>query len=170
MRSLGALVLFAGACSPGVDAQPPENAGDVHVVDAGAPKQKADYEYVSERPLAVVALVGARGLASDVARSAVDRVADALDVCATSQASAGKLVDGASRVVAVVAQDGTVSGVEVKFSAEPGAAANGVLCFVAPIRSLAFPPTTSNDERKFALEAIWGRDVPHSKPNTSKPR
>lgn len=162
-------LLLLCACSPAPDARAPDNAGDIRVVDGGsnAPKTGAherDYDYVAERPLAVVALAEARGLSADVAHAAVDRVADALDVCATEQATAGKLADGASRVLAIVAQDGSVSGVNVTFSSGAGVAANGVLCFVAPIRSLVFPPTTSNDQRGIAVEAVWGRDVPHSKP------
>lgn len=160
------LWVLVAACSPGVDTRPPDNAGDIRVVDAGAQKSKGDrdYEYVTERPLAVVALAESRGMSADLAHAAVDRVADALDVCATEQATAGKLVDGASRVIAIVAPDGSVAGVNVTFSEGSGVAANGVLCFVAPIKSLTFPPTTSTAQRGLAVEAVWGRDVPHSKP------
>jgi hypothetical protein len=161
------LSLVFAACSPSTDTKPPDNAGDIRVTDAGTPRKARgdDYEYVTERPLAIVALAEARGLPSDVARSAVDRIADALDVCATEQASAGKLTDGASRIIAVVAQDGTISGTNVTVSPpESGVQANALLCLVAPVRSLSFPPTTSTAQRALAIEAMWGRDVPHSKP------
>jgi hypothetical protein len=160
------VVLAAAACSPSTDARPPDNAGDIRVVDAGASKARGDdYEYVSERPLAIVALAESRGMTADLAHAAVDRVADALDVCATEQASAGKLADGASRIIAVVAQDGTISGTNVTVSPpESGVQANALLCLVAPVRSLTFPPTTSTTQRAIAIEALWGRDVPHSKP------
>lgn len=165
MRAVSSLSLLVVACSPGVDTRPPDNAGDIRVVDASAPKTgPRDYDYVTERPLAVVALAEARGMSPELAHAAIDRVADALDVCATEQASAGKLVDGASRVIAIVAPDGSIAGVNVTFSEGDGVARNGVLCFVAPIKSLTFPPTTSTAQRGLAVEAVWGRDVPHSKP------
>jgi hypothetical protein len=158
-------VVLVGACSPSTDARPPDNAGDIRVVDASAPKGGGgDYEYISERPLAVVALAESRGMTPELAHAAVDRVADSLDVCATAQASAGKLVDGASRIIAIVGQDGAISGTNVTVSPpESGVQANALLCLVAPVRSLTFPPTTSTAQRALAIEAIWGRDVPHSK-------
>ena len=155
-----ALVACSGATTT---AKPPDdNAGDIRVVDAGSGKSDS-YAYVTERPLAIVGLAEARGMSDELAKRVADVIADRLDVCATEQASANKLVDGAVRVVAIVDKGGVVAGTSVKVDPE-AATGNALLCVVAPIKQLTFPPTTSASQRGFAVEAMWGRAIPHSKP------
>src|SRR5262249_11265894 len=119
-RALAGLIVALSACA-GANARE-ESAeklgpGDIVVRDAAAPSTSENtYEYTTERPFAIVGLAEARGMPKEIARAAVDRIADTLDVCATEQARAGKLVDGASRVVAIVGKDGAVAGVNVTFS------------------------------------------------------
>ncbi|MBV9949011.1 MAG: hypothetical protein JOZ69_19335, partial [Myxococcales bacterium] len=116
------------------------------------------YEYVAHRPLAVVALAESRGLAPAVARQAVDRLADALDVCATERARRGAAVPGAARVVAPIDPTGSVGVPSVRIDPGPGVAESAVVCLVAPVRLLTFPPVDAG-ARGIAVEALWGRLV-----------
>jgi hypothetical protein len=130
---------------------------DVRVVDAGAVAENArGYEYVARRPLAVVALAEARGIAADVARNAIDRLADELDACATEQRRRGSRAEGAARVVAPIEPNGSVGIPTVRLDPGPGVAQSAVVCFVAPVRLLSFPPADGG-ARGIAIEALWGR-------------
>jgi len=130
------------------------------VADAPAPAQGAQgYEYVARRPLAVVALAEARGIESITARAAVDRLADRLDACVTDEAQKGGPVEGAARVVAQIDATGTVAATRVRIDPGGSGASSAVVCLVAPMKLLAFPPASS-DGRGIAIEAIWGRVVP----------
>ena len=140
---------------------------DVHeVTPAGPADQNASYAYVARRPLGIVGLAEARGIASDLAARAVDHLADALDVCATDLGKQGKLVDGAARVVAMFGADGAVSGLNVKLA--PGAAveANALLCLITPLKLTMFD-VGDGGSRGFAIEAAWGPHVAASGPGST---
>jgi hypothetical protein len=136
---------------------------DVRVLDGGAAAQSSQgYEYVARRPLALVALAEARGIAPDIARRAIDRVADALDLCATDKGRAGSHVEGAARIVAPIESNGSVGAPSVRIdpgSGIGGVAESAIVCLVAPIRMLTFPAVDSG-ARGIAIEALWGRIVP----------
>jgi hypothetical protein len=122
------------------------------------------YEYIARRPLGVVALAEARGIDSDVAHAAIDRLADALDACATDEGRKGTLADGAARVIAQVDASGAIAAARVT-QIDPGdaVARNAVVCLLAPVKLLAFPPAPSDADagaRGFAIEALWGRVMP----------
>jgi hypothetical protein len=149
----------AGAGADGRDGVP--ESRDVRVVDAGGGAGSQGYEYVAKRPLAVVALAEARGVDAAVARAAIDRLADALDTCATGKGREGTLVDGAARLIAQIAADGTVAGTSLKVDPGAGVAESAVLCLVAPVRMLVFPPVDGDaGARGMAIEALWGRVIP----------
>jgi hypothetical protein len=113
---------------------------------------------VAKRPQAIVALAEARGIDQDVARAAIDRVADALDACAAEQSRRGALTNGAARVVAQIDERGLVSGTNVKIDPGPGVVTTAVACFVAPMKMLVFPPTDGGTApRGIAVEALWGQ-------------
>jgi hypothetical protein len=152
--SLPALVACGGGADTGRDVVPASR--DV-VADTPAPAQGAQgYEYVARRPLAVVALAEARGIESVTARAAVDRLADRLDACITDEARKGGPVEGAARVVARVDATGAVAATQVRVDPGASSASNAVVCLVAPMKLLVFPPATA-DGRGIAIEAIWGR-------------
>ena len=90
-----ALTACASAGGGGRDVVPESH--DVQVADAGPAATPQGYDYVAKRPQAIVALAEARGIDQDVARAAVDRVADALDACAAEQGRRGALTNGAAR-------------------------------------------------------------------------
>jgi hypothetical protein len=137
---------------------------DVRVAGSGAtPANAQGYEYVARRPLAVVALAEARGIAPDVARSTIDRLADQLDACATEQAQRGAPTEGAARVVAPIESNGTVGVPSVRIDpgvGGVGVAQSAIVCFVAPVRLLTFPSADAG-ARGIAVEALWGRLVTH---------
>jgi hypothetical protein len=114
------------------------------------------YEYVAKRAFSVVALAEARGIEFDVARAAIDQVADALDVCTTEQRRKGEAPRGAARVVAQVGPGGTVDATTVRVDPGAGVPTAALLCLVVPTRRLAFPPVDAG-VRGFALEALWGQ-------------
>lgn len=157
-----ALVACAGSGGEGHDVVPQSH--DVQVAGAQGGASTQGYEYVAKRALGVVALAEARGLDPQVARAAVDRLADALDTCATEEGRKGALIDGAARVVAQIDDSGNVAGTSLKVDPRPGVAQNAVLCLVAPLRMLTFGPTDAG-ARGFAVEALWGRVVPGSAPS-----
>ncbi len=152
----GLFVSCLAACAGGPgeahDAVP--ESRDV-VVNNPGPAGELGYDYVARRPLAVVALAEARGLDPVVARAAIDRLADALDTCATEEGRRGTLVNGAARVVAQIDGDGRVSGTSVRIDPGAGVAPNAVVCLVAPAKMLAFPPADAG-ARGIAIEALWG--------------
>lgn len=127
---------------------------DVVVTNPG-PAGEQGYDYVARRPLAVVALAEARGLDPAVARAAIDRLADALDTCATEEGRRGALVSGAARVVAQIDGEGRVAGTTVRLEPGQGIAENAVVCLVAPAKMLVFP-AADGGARGIAVEALWG--------------
>jgi len=153
-------VAFAGAifcavlgCGPSRDIVP-----ETHDVRGEQkPAAPADgYDYVARRPLGTVGLAEARGIAADVAARAVDSVADQLDACERDLRSKNRFVAGAIRIVAQIDDRGAVEGVNVKMSDDKGAAANAILCVVAPLRLLTFPPNAGDaGARGIAIEASW---------------
>ncbi|MEO8874410.1 MAG: hypothetical protein ABI461_02390 [Polyangiaceae bacterium] len=152
--SFFACVALAVACGGGRDVVP-----ETHDVrgDTKPAAQNGGYDYVARRPLGTVGLAEARGIAPDVAARAVDSVADALDACERDLRSQNRFVPGAIRIVAEVDDRGAVEGVNVKMSDDKGAAANAILCLVAPVRLLTFPPNPGDaGARGIAIEASWG--------------
>jgi hypothetical protein len=130
------------------------------VVQAGPATRTTDgYEYVAKRPLAIVALAEARGIPLDIARVAVDQIADALDVCTTEQGSGGTVPRGAARVIAQVGPSGVVEATSVRVDPGAGVSAAALLCFVAPVRRLGFPAADAG-ARGLAIEALWGGHAP----------
>jgi len=127
------------------------------VVQTGTASRAPDgYEYVAKRPLAVVGLAEARGIPLDVARTAVDRVADALDVCTTEQGRSGTVPRGAARVIAQIGASGAVEATSVRVDPGVGVSAAALLCLVAPTRGLTFPAIDAGT-RGLAIEALWGQ-------------
>jgi hypothetical protein len=127
-------------------------------VDAGAAALPVEgYVYVAKRPHGLVALAEARGLPDGAVRAAVDHLADELEGCAKRLLAEGKLAaDGAGRVVAAIAPDGSIAGLNVK--AAPGAqtTANLLVCVVSPLKLLTFEPAGDAGARGMAIEATWG--------------
>jgi hypothetical protein len=155
--ALAPISLLACAGGAGSDVIPASR--DV-VASTPAPTQGAQgYEYVARRPLAVVALAEARGLESVTARAAVERLADRLDACITEQSRKGGPVEGAARVIAQIDATGAVSATQVRIDPGAGGASNAVVCLVAPMKLLTFPPAAA-DGRGIAIEALWGRVAP----------
>jgi hypothetical protein len=127
------------------------------VATAPAPGRGAEgYEYVARRPLAVVALAEARGVAMVTARAAVDRLADRLDACVTEERRNGEPVEGAARVIVQINDGGDVAATSVRVDPESGAASTAIVCLVAPAKLLTFPPAAGGS-RGIAIEALWGR-------------
>jgi hypothetical protein len=150
------LVACASAGGGGRDVVPESH--DVQVAGAASAAGPQGYDYVAKRPLAIVGLAEARGIDPEVARAAVDRVADALDACATQEGQRGTLTNGAARVVAQIDERGIVSGTNVKIDPGPGGVTTAVACFVAPVKMLVFPPTDAGAaQRGIAVEALWGQ-------------
>ena len=154
-RVLLAASLATAACAGGGRDVVPESR-DVVTDTRAAPQGAQGYEYVARRPLAVVALAEARGLESITAHAAVDRLADRLDACITDLARAGGSVEGAARVVAKIDPSGAVAATQVRVDPGAASASNAVVCLVAPMKLLTFPPADA-DGRGIAIEAIWGR-------------
>jgi hypothetical protein len=153
-----ALAVTCAACAGGSRDVVPESH-DV-VGDAGVPAPSAEgYEYVARRPLAVVALAEGRGLEGVTARAAVDRLADRLDACVTDEGRKGGAVDGAARVIAQIAEDGTVAATSARIDPGAGSASIAALCLVAPLKAMTFPSGGAG-ARGLAVEAIWGRVLP----------
>jgi hypothetical protein len=159
------VLLVAGmsvlGCSAGGGARDvvPESR-DVRGVDpASAPPASDAYEYVARRPLTTVGLAEGRGLSREIAQRATDSVADAMQRCGADAAAQGKWVKGAARVVARIGTDGNLAGLQVKVGPGADVAANAILCFIAPIKSLTFPPAEADagtSPRGIAFEAAWG--------------
>jgi hypothetical protein len=160
---LSVALLAAGLGCNGGPKDATEHTTDVKVTDAGDPAS-GTYGYVARRPRAVVALAEARGFDDSTSRAAVDRLASALSTCAADLAKQGKLVDGAARVVIPVDDGGIVGAPQVEFAPGAAVAANGLLCVVAPVRMLTFPPAPSDaganaPRRAIALELAWGEEL-----------
>jgi hypothetical protein len=155
--SLFSLVSCAGAA--GGEGGETIATRDVRVTNAGGAAQGQStqgYDYVARRALSVVGLAEARGIDAQVARAAVERLADALDTCVTDQGHQGRPVDGAARVVAQIEADGSVSGASLRVDPGEGVAATAALCLVAPLKQLSFGASDAGP-RGLAIEALWGR-------------
>jgi hypothetical protein len=154
--------LLVGACGGGGrDVVTPST----DVVGSAAPSTPSTgYDYVARRPFAVVALAEARGIEPAIARAAVDHLADAIEDCVSDAQRRGAAVDGAARVVAEVDPGGAVANATIRVDPKAGAAATGVVCFLAPTRLLVFP-ASARTGRGLAVEAIWG-----STPTPGPPR
>jgi hypothetical protein len=145
------------SCAAGGARDTVPESRDVRVLDAGSAMESAQgYEYVARRSLSLVALAEARGIAPEVAREAVDRLADALEACTIEEGRRGSRIEGAARVVASVEADGTVGAPTVRIDPGAGVAQSAVLCLVAPVRTLTFP-AVDGGVRGIAVEALWGR-------------
>ncbi len=130
-------------------------------VDAGAAAPPPEgYVYVAKRPHGLVALAEARGLDDGAARSVIDHLADELEGCATRLLAEGRLAkDGAGRVVAAIAADGSIAGLNVKAAPGPQTTANLLMCVVSPLKLVTFPPDAADAgarPRGVAIEATWG--------------
>lgn len=148
---------LAIACGNHRDVVPESH--DVHVDQKQDPN--GGYEYVARRPLGVVALAEARGLSAEAAHAAMDRVADQMDACEKDARDQNRLLPGAVRIVAEVDDRGTIGGLNVSKLSQKEAAANAILCVIAPIRLLVFPPAEADaGSRGLAIEAAWGPETP----------
>lgn len=152
LASLASLASCAGASDEGRDVVPASR--DV-VGGAAAARSPDGYDYVARRPLAVVALAEGRGLDTAVARAAIDHLADRLDACVTEEARKGGPVEGAARVVAQIDATGAVAATQVRIDPGHGGAPSAVVCLVAPMKLLTFPPA-DHEGRGIAVEALWG--------------
>lgn len=150
--------LVAVACGGGAGRDVVPETHDTHGQD-GPAQDLQGYEYVARRPLALVALAEARGVAPAIAHSAVDQLADALDTCVTLRSRSGGHVDGAARIVAAIDDNGSVGLPNVRIDPGAGVAESAVVCLVAPVRLLTFPAADAG-ARGIAIEALWGRIVP----------
>lgn len=157
-RSIFPGLLAIVFCVAGCSGESRDVVGPSHdVVQAGTANRSADgYEYVAKRPLAVVALAEARGVAVDAARVAIDQLADALDICTTEQGRQGTVPRGAARVIAQVGPSGAVEVTSLRLDPGSGGSAAALLCLVAPTRRLTFP-TIDAGARGLAIEALWGQ-------------
>jgi hypothetical protein len=125
------------------------------VVTSPRAEDPPTYAYVAKRTRAFVGLAEARNIPPNVARDAVDRLADGLESCVREEERRGAAVSGgAVRVAARVDDRGAVRDTAVRISPEPGVAKVAALCLVVPIRTMAFPPGDASD-RGFAVEALW---------------
>ncbi len=88
------------------------------------------------------------------ARQIVEHLADELERCATGLEARGLLVEGAARIVAVGGPNGTPA-LNVRLAPGDAVAQNALLCLVAPVRTLTFPPSKTGAPG-LAIEATWG--------------
>lgn len=159
----GALLLSPAACGGGRDVvtESRDVRGVVAPPTGTADPRNLGYEYVARRPLGTVGLAEARGLPRALAEGATDAVADTMQRCLADRLREDRMVQGAARVVARIEDDGNVSGVNVTVSPGADVAANAILCFIAPIKSLTFPPAAAgargaaSARRGLAFEAAW---------------
>jgi hypothetical protein len=152
----GLSLLLCSACGGGRDVIPETH--DVRGVAAGAgERDPGDYEYVARRAMAVVGVAEARGFEAATTAAVTDRLADALEACAEGLSGQGKLADGAARIAAHIAPDGTPGGLALRIGPGDAVKANALLCFIAPFKLTTFPLARPGDgDRGIALEATWG--------------
>jgi hypothetical protein len=154
--AVGGMGASVVGCGPPRDAV--EKTTDVHVTP-----QHEDYVHVARRARGSVALAEARALPQADAVRWVERWADLLDACAADLEGAGKLDDGAARVVVVLDPAGQIAGTNVKTSEGPAAAATTLQCLLVPIRSTPFPSGSADGgSRGVAIEATWHKAKPTS--------
>jgi hypothetical protein len=114
------------------------------------------YAHVARRARGVVALAEARHARGAVAAAFVERLADELEACAAALEARGELVFGAARIVALAGPQGTAEGLNVRLAPGGAVAQNALLCVLAPLRALPFPPSTDGVTPGLALEITWG--------------
>ena len=159
----------ATGCGGGTHDVVPESR-DVRGAAAMGVVSGEGYEYVARRGLGTVALAEARGIAPEIGVAATERLADALQSCAAEAQRQRQLARGAARVVAHVNDNGAIDAIQIKVSPGRRVAANAILCVIAPVRLLTFPPRSAGSEaddagarkdRGIAIEATWeGEDEP----------
>ena len=159
MRKLRPLLLSAaaiGACSPSGPRDVAGESRDVRVDprEAGAPAAET-YVYIARRPHGVIALAEARNMSDEEAHEIVERLASELEACATRLEAERTLVEGAARIVAV-AQPSGPPGLNVRIAPGGAVAQNALMCLIAPVRAIAFPPATAAGPPGMAIEATWG--------------
>ena len=139
---------------------------DVRVTDPAAveaaKKNGADgYVYIARRPHGAIALAEARGIGDAMASRAIDRLADSFEGCAADLDKRRQLVDGAMRVVAGIDPGGTLVGLNVKMGSGNAITANALLCVIAPLKLLTFPPAEGDaGARGIAIETTWSPRAP----------
>ena len=122
---------------------------------------KDTYEYVAKRPHGLIALAEGRGLDPAASRAVIDHLADELETCAKRLLAEGHLAkDGAGRVVATIAADGTIAGLNANAAPGQDTTANLLVCVVSPLKLVTFPPEGDAGPgaraRGIAIEAAWG--------------
>jgi hypothetical protein len=125
----------------------------------------ATYAYVAKRAHSIIGLAEARNLPDDVARAAVDRLADGLETCVREEACRNTVgSSGAARIAVHIDGGGAVRETAVRLSSETGAARVGALCLVVPMRLMTYPPNGSGSDRGLAVEALWTCASPPGSP------
>jgi len=152
--ALGAIGLSSAACGGGTRDIVPETHD---VVTANGGRGGGPYQYVARRPLGFVALAREAGLGTEAGAATAEHLADAMDACATNLAAKGKLVDGAIRIEATIARDGSVAVSHVTVAPGDAVAANAILCVMAPLKMTTFSAAREDaGARSFAIDATWG--------------
>lgn len=160
MRAGAPLVLLGVLGCAGGPRDTLDPSHDVRVSDAGGPQASDGYAYVARRPLVALALAEARNIGEEEARKVLDHAADGASACFDRFSREGHLTQGAARIIVPVDDAGIVGQPLVKFSAEQGAAVQGMLCVVASLRMAGFTPTApGGPQRAIAVEVAWGPDV-----------
>jgi len=150
-----ALLAAVAACGGAARDVVPESH-DVVKSETQGEGDRGSYAHVAKRAMGFVALAGEHGV-GDAAVGAVERLADSLDVCATDLAQRGKLVDGAVRVRLSIAPDGAPVVSHVDVAPGNAVAANAILCVLAPLKLLTFPPSDgAATARTMEIDATWG--------------
>lgn len=157
-----ALCIVGTVAATGCASSPPRDSaveGRDERVNAD-PNGPAGYEYVARRAHAMVAVAESRGLEKGEAAAAAEGIADRLEACAREPTIGPP---GVVRVVARVANDGSVDGTNV--TVEPARAATALRCVISPVKLLVFhPPPAANvappaseggPTRGVAFEAEW---------------
>jgi hypothetical protein len=157
MRFAFACAVLTLSCASSTRDVVPETH-DVRAGDAtGQPAAKRDaYAFVARRPMGFVALASEHGLGAEIAAGAAGHLADSMDACAMGLARNGRLVDGAIQVSASIAPDGAVVVTHVTVAPGDAVAANALLCVMAPLKMITFPPGDASAQRGIAIDASWG--------------
>lgn len=151
----GALALTLTGCAPNVPDVAVASHDDFVVAGPSSASSSDGYEYVAKRPLGIVALAESREIPQPLARAAIDRIADALDVCVGERATAVALPRGAARVVVRIDGDGAVTATNVRVDPGAGALPVALACLVSPAKLLMFSASDAG-ARGMAIEAVWG--------------
>jgi len=149
--ALALLWLVLGGCAASGPHDVLDGTNHEVVVDAGAPRGGA-YAYVARRALVAVGLADAKGLKDEDSHHVVDRLADEASACFKQRP---RLEPGATRITLPIDEGGTTGAPETTFSPATSAAI-GMVCLLAPLRLMTFPPGAS---RSITIEAAWGSDI-----------